>query len=82
MGHQTKQSWQTLCRWHGLIIEVGVRMAPNKTSKDPRPKVNFAHRLRNPNAKVFLQALGFADSLVMATHPANGNGKEGLRDFK
>ena len=82
MGHQTKQSWQALCRRHGLTIEVGVRMATNKTAQITRPKVNFAHGLSNPNAKVFLQAVGFADSLVMATHRPNGNGKEGLRDFK
>ena len=57
-------------------------MAPNETSQVARPKVNFAHGLVNLNTKVFLQALGFTDSLVMATHRANSNGKEGLRDFK
>ena len=82
MGHQTKQSWQAHCRWYGLIIKVGVGMAPNKATQVSRPKINFAHRLINPNAKVFLQALGFTDSLVVATHRANSNGTEGLQDFK
>ena len=77
MRYQTKQSWQTLCRWHGLIIKVGMRMASNKTSQVTRPKIDFAHGLINPNAKVFLQALGFTDSLVMATHRSNSNGSEG-----
>ena len=65
-----------LCRWHGFITEIGVGMAANKTPQVTRPKVNFAHGRINPNAKVFLQALGFTDSLVMATHRSNGNGNK------
>ena len=76
MRHQTKQSWQTLRGWHSFIIQVGMRMPPNKTPQVSRPKINFAHGLTNPNAKVFLQALGFTDSLVVTTHRSNSNGSE------
>lgn len=50
-----------------------MRMASNKASHVTRPKINFAYRLINLNAKVLLKALGFIDSLVVATHRSNSN---------